>query len=101
MVQSVLSGKTQEMYMSVSVTVRKDCVKGCVKRIRIGAVTYLPPKVFFSDFAGEKDGLCAPWCKSEKVDNEYDELHQLILVKEFKDCLPDRVKVYFNEKMIR
>lgn len=47
MVQSVLSGKTQEMYMSVSVTVRKDCVKGCVKRIRIGAVTYLPPKVFF------------------------------------------------------
>jgi len=112
LLQSVLTGKAQEIYMSMSVTDSRDYDK--VKTAVLKGYELVPEAYrlkfrnlrkrdnqSFLDFAREKDGLLARWCESEKVDNDCDKLYQLILVEEFKKCLPDRIKMYLNENRVK
>ncbi|XP_069996593.1 uncharacterized protein [Penaeus vannamei] len=112
LLQSVLTGKAQEIYMSMSVTDSRDYDK--VKTAVLKGYELVPEAYrlkfrnlrkrdnqSFLDFAREKDGLLARWCESEKVDNDCDKLYQLILVEEFKKCLPDHIKMYLNENRVK
>lgn len=51
----------------------------------------------FVEFAREKEGLFDRWCTSQKVESKED-LKQLILLEDFKNCLPETVTVYLNEQ---
>ena len=39
------------------------------------------------------------WCSLQDV-TEFEELKQLILLEEFKDCTKDEVKIYFCEREV-
>ncbi|KAF7690179.1 hypothetical protein HF521_011983, partial [Silurus meridionalis] len=47
----------------------------------------------------QKETLLDKWCASSKV-NDFDSLGELVLLEEFKNCLPDRVVVYLNERKV-
>ena len=38
------------------------------------------------------------WCAAKQVDHDYHKLRQLLLVEEFKTCLPSDVKMYIDEQ---
>ena len=40
------------------------------------------------------------WCLSENVNKDYVILHQLVLVEEFKNCLPTELKTYVDEQKV-
>ncbi|XP_023180999.1 uncharacterized protein LOC111605866 [Xiphophorus maculatus] len=51
------------------------------------------------EFAREKSILFDKWCTASKVNN-YETLRELILLEDFKKCIPDRVVVYLNEQKV-
>jgi len=53
----------------------------------------------FVEFAREKGILFDKWCTASKV-SDFNELRELVLLEEFKGCLPDRVVVYLNEQKV-
>lgn len=53
----------------------------------------------FIEFAREKGILFDKWCTASKV-NDFDALRELILLEEFKGCLPECVVVYLNEQKV-
>ena len=40
------------------------------------------------------------WCLSKNVNKDYVQLHQLVLIKEFKNCLPMELKTYIDEQKV-
>ena len=53
----------------------------------------------YVEFAREKGTLFDKWCSSCKV-ADYKSLREMVLVEEFKRCLPDRIVVYLNEQKV-
>ncbi|GAA6104849.1 uncharacterized protein LOC125146164 [Tachysurus ichikawai] len=53
----------------------------------------------FVEFAHEKSALLDKWCNASKVDDLVS-LRELILLEDFKSCLPERVVVYLNEQKV-
>ncbi len=53
----------------------------------------------FVEFARDKGILFDKWCTASKV-RDFNELRELVLLEEFKGCLPDRVVVYLNEQKV-
>ncbi|KAI2649596.1 Retrovirus-related Pol polyprotein [Labeo rohita] len=53
----------------------------------------------FVEFAREKGILFDKWCTASKV-TDFDSLRELVLLEEFKNCLPERVVVYLNEQKV-
>lgn len=51
------------------------------------------------EFAREKEVLLDKWCSASKV-NDLDFLQELFLLEEFKNCLPDHVAMYLNERKV-
>ena len=51
-----------------------------------------------TEFACTKEALFDHWCTSKEVAKNYEKLCQMILVKEFKSCLPDNIKTYIEEQ---
>ena len=49
------------------------------------------------EFAHEKDDR---WCTSQEVAGDYTRLRELLLIEEFKNCLPDEVKTYLDENKV-
>ena len=52
------------------------------------------------EFARNKEQLFDRWCCSEKIDQNYDKLRQLMLVEEFKHCIQSDVKTFLDEKQV-
>lgn len=48
-------------------------------------------------FACEKEALFDRWCTSNNV-HDFAQLKQLVLMEDFKICLPERVSTYLNEQ---
>lgn len=107
LLQSVLVGKAQSVYASLSVTQSSDykTVKEAILR------SYeLVPEAYrqqfrrlkkaesqtYTEFAREQQTLFDRWCKSQDV-KELDDLKNLILLEQFKNCVDDRVATYLNE----
>ncbi|XP_027141960.1 uncharacterized protein LOC113747241 [Larimichthys crocea] len=58
-----------------------------------------PPAQTYVEFAREKGNLFDKWisaCKS----TDYESLRELVLLEEFKNCLPERIVVYLNEQKV-
>ena len=52
------------------------------------------------EFARNKEQLFDRWCCSKKIDQNYDQLRQLVLVEEFKRCIQSDVKTFLDEKQV-
>lgn len=108
LIQSVLTGRAQEVYTSLSLeqSGSYDVVKASILR-----AYELVPESYrqrfrrykkseqqtYVEFAREKEMLFDRWCSSKKVDNR-EKLRDLMLVEDFKNCLPDAVSTYLNEQ---
>ena len=46
----------------------------------------------YTEFARDKEALFDHWCASKEVVKDFEMLRQLILVEEFKSCLPSNIK---------
>ncbi len=53
----------------------------------------------YVEFAREKKTLFEKWCFSNKVTN-LEQLQELILLEEFKNCAPEAVGVHLNEQKV-
>lgn len=51
------------------------------------------------EFAREKGILFDKWCTANNV-SDFSELRKLVLLEDFKGCLPEHVVVYLNEQKI-
>lgn len=110
LIQSVLTGRAQEVYSSLALEQSKDydVVKAAILRCY-----QLVPEAYrqrfrrcektehqtYIEFAREKEALFDRWCSSSEVDSRA-KLRALILVEEFKNCLPDVVATYLNEHKV-
>ncbi|KAI5094263.1 hypothetical protein C0J45_15987, partial [Silurus meridionalis] len=84
LLQCKLIGKAQEVFSSLSLE---------------DSLQYEVVKTTILQFARKKETLLDKWCASSKV-NDFDSLRELMLLEEFKTCLPDRVVVYLNERKV-
>ena len=51
----------------------------------------------YVEFAWEKEVFFDRWCSSQGV-KTLDDLRALVLVEEFKNCMPERITIYFIEQ---
>lgn len=110
LLQSKLVGKALEVYSTLSVedSLKYDSVKSAILR-----AYELVPEAYrqkfrtckktssqtFVEFARDKGTLFDKWCAANKV-NDFDLLRELVLLEEFKNCLPGKVVVYLNEQKV-
>ncbi|XP_059802435.1 uncharacterized protein LOC132379012 [Hypanus sabinus] len=111
LLQSVLKGKSQRAYVAMSLeeggVENYDEVKEAILR------TYeLVPEAYrqkfrnlrkgwnqtYTELAHEKGVLLDHWCTAERVDEDYGHLRELLLIEEFKSCVPEEIRMYLNEK---
>ncbi|XP_059837920.1 uncharacterized protein LOC132400698 [Hypanus sabinus] len=52
----------------------------------------------YAEIAYEKGVLLDRWCAAEKVEEDFRRFRELILIEEFKGCVPDDIRTYLNEK---
>uniref|UniRef100_A0A8C5DT92 Gypsy retrotransposon integrase-like protein 1 n=1 Tax=Gouania willdenowi TaxID=441366 RepID=A0A8C5DT92_GOUWI len=53
----------------------------------------------YVEFCREKSALFDKWCQACKI-NSLEEMRELILIEEFKKCLPERIVIYLNEQKV-
>ena len=111
LLQSVLVGKAREAYSSLSVEQSSDYE--IVKREILKAYELVPEAYrlkfremkckegqTFLEFARQKEALFNRWCTSQQIDNSFEKLKQLILLEEFKSCVPINIKAYLEEQKV-
>ncbi len=105
LLQCKLTGKAQEVCATLSLedSLKYDTVKASI----LYAYELVPEayrqqfrshKIFsqtFVEFAREKGVLFDKWCTSSKI-SDFQTLRELIILEEFKNCVPERVVVYLN-----
>lgn len=110
LLQGVFTGKAQNVYASWSLELSMDYdeLKAAVLR-----AYELVPEAYrqnfrnfkktdqqtYVEFGGEKETLFDRWCRSLNV-HDFDNLHQLVLLEEFKNCLPEKIVTYINEQQV-
>lgn len=57
------------------------------------------PYQTYVELARDKETLFDRWCTSSDV-KDFGKLKQLMLLEQFKNCLPDRVATYLNEHKV-
>ncbi len=108
LLQCKLTGKAQEVCATLSLedSLKYDAVKAAILR-----AYELVPEAYrqrfrshkksfsqtFVEFAREKGVLFDKWYTSSKI-TDFKTLRELILLEEFKNCIPERVVVYLNEQ---
>ena len=64
-----------------------------LETVRSDAQTYV-------EFARTKETLFDRWCTSKEVQKDFGRLRQLVLMEEFKNCLPSEIKTHLDEQNI-
>ena len=111
LLQSVLVGKAREVYSSMSVeqSAQYELVKSTILK-----AYELVPEAYqqhfrrskkkeaqtFTEFAREKEVQFDRWCAALEVAQDYHKLCQIILLEEFKSCLPPHLKTYLDERKV-
>ncbi|XP_062895088.1 uncharacterized protein LOC134341199 isoform X1 [Mobula hypostoma] len=109
LLQSVLKGKAQEAYSALSA---EDAQRYEVMKEAILRIYELVPEAYrqrfrnarkrwdrtYLEFAREMQTYCERWCASKGVEGDYDRLLQLILIEQFKGCVPEGMRPYLDEK---
>ena len=111
LLQSVLIGKAREIYSALPVNQSSNYV--VVKEAVLKAYELVPEAYqqkfrkttkedsqTYLEFARTKERLFDQWCTSQSVNEEYAKLRQLLLLEEFKNCLPNEVKTYLDEHKV-
>ncbi len=57
------------------------------------------PSQTFIEFVRDKANLFDRWCAANKIDS-LEQLKDLILLEEFKNCLSEKIVVYLNEQKV-
>lgn len=110
LLQCKLTGKAQEVCATLSL---EDSLNYDIMKVAILRAYELVPEAYrqrfrghkktpsqsFVEFAREKGVLFDKWCASSKV-TDFKTLRELLLVEEFKNCVPERVVVYLNEQKV-
>ena len=117
LLQCVLVGKAREVYSSLSLdnSLDYECVKSTVLRAyelvpevyrqkfrhfrKFDRVMSITPEVCqtYVEFAWEKEALFDRWCSSQGV-KDFKLLRALMIMEDYKNCLPERVATYRNEQ---
>lgn len=110
LLQCKFVGKALEVYSTLSLeeSLKYDSVKSAILR----AYELVPeayrqkfrthrktPNQTFVEFAREKGTLFDKWCVANNV-ADLNSLRELVLLEEFKNCLPEKVVVYLNEQKV-
>ncbi|XP_052471859.1 uncharacterized protein LOC128028630 isoform X2 [Carassius gibelio] len=110
LLQCVITGKAQEVYASLSIEDSADytIVKAAILkayelvpeayRQRFRQYTKLSNQTYV-EFAREKEILFDRWCASQKAESR-EQVRQLILIEEFKSCVPVALATYVNEQKV-
>ena len=53
------------------------------------------------EFGRDEENLFDKWCQSKDIGGKFDKLRQLILIEEFKRCVPDDLKSYIDEQNVK
>lgn len=110
LLQCRLTGKAQEVCAALSL---EDSLDYDVVKTAILRAYELVPEAYrqrfrghkkssaqtYVEFAREKCVLFDKWCTSNKV-TDFQTLRELILLEEFKSCIPERIVVYLNEQKV-
>lgn len=110
LLQCRLTGKAQEVCAALSL---EDSLDYDVVKTAILRAYELVPEAYrqrfrnhkksaaqtYVEFAREKCVLFDKWCTSNKV-SDFQTLRELILLEEFKSCIPERIVVYLNEQKV-
>lgn len=110
LLQCRLSGKALEVFSALSLadSLQYETVKTAILRS-----FELVPEAYrqkfrnhkksvnqaFVEFAREKGVLFDKWCVSSKV-TDFSSLRELMLLEDFKKCLPERIVLYLNEQKV-
>ena len=86
LLQTVLKGKAQETYASLSITDSDNYEMGENQ-------TYV-------EFFRQKETYLNRWIAAKGIGTDYDKLRQLILIEEFKWCIHDNLKTFLNERQV-
>ena len=106
LLQSSLVGKAREVYSALLM------MKAVSMKLSITQFYELVPEAYRQkfhntiksayhthvEFARHKENLFDRWCMSNAIENNHEKLRQLILVEEFKNCVPSEVRTYLDEK---
>ncbi len=106
MLQCKLTGKAQEVcaFLSLEESVQYDAVKIAILRAyelvpehyrQLFRSTKKSASQTYVEFVREKGMLFDRWIKACKV-TDYNSLRELMLIEEFKNCVPKRIALYLN-----
>ncbi|XP_065893824.1 uncharacterized protein [Dysidea avara] len=111
LLQSTLVGKTREVYSALSVD--QSSVYNTIKSTILKAYELVPEAYrqkfrctkkgstqTYLEFVREKQILFDRWCASNEVNGDFEKLRHLILLEDFKDCLPIEIKTYLDEQKV-
>ena len=111
LLQSMLVGKAREAYSAL--LIEESCQYDLVKAAVLKAYELVPEAYrqkfcssikregqTYVEFARDKETLFNRWCTSKEIDLDFEKLRQLLLIEEFKKCLPGEVKTYIDEKKV-
>ena len=111
LLQSVLTGKAQEVYSALSIEQSGDY--DVVKSTVLQAYELVPEAYrqrfrnkrkevdqTHVEFAREKETLFDRWCSSNEVGSDFDKLRELMLLEEFKDSVRKEVKIHLDEQKV-
>ena len=109
LLQSVLTGKAREIYTQLSIEQTSDY--DTVKDLILKAYELVPEAYrqkfrnwdkrsdqTYVEFARTKEQLFDRWCNSKKVDKNFLNLRQLMLIEEFKRCVSSEIKTFIDEQ---
>lgn len=110
LLQCKLVGKAQEVCASLSIEQSLDYQT--LKKTVLQAYELVPEAYrqkfrnndktanqTYVEFAREKSVLFDKWCQSCNI-KTVEEMREIILLEEFKKCLPERIVVYLNEQKV-
>ncbi|VDI47747.1 Hypothetical predicted protein [Mytilus galloprovincialis] len=111
MLQSVFEGKAAEIYSALPSekssdydTVKQEVLKAYELVPEAYRQKFRSYKKFDSqtyvEFAREKEDLFDKWLTSKKTDNNFDNLRQLMLLEEFKQCVHLDLKTHLDDKTV-
>ncbi|KAL2103158.1 hypothetical protein ACEWY4_000026 [Coilia grayii] len=110
MLQCTLSGRAAQAYSALGLP--ESRTYSCVKKAVLRAYELVPeayrqkfrgmrkpPNQSYVEFADELSLQFKRWCSSTKVES-IEDLSNLVLVEQFKTCLPEDVAVYISEHQV-
>ena len=108
LIQSVLNGKAREVYTHLSIedSSNYDILKASIlKMYELVPEAYRqkfrsfkkPPELSYMEFAPKKAHLFEKWCASKNV-NDFNSLRELVMIEEFKRCVPPDLKLFLEER---